>query len=370
VLYFYRRLGSSASIALIMSFLTEAFHKITTCRKTPAAQTIFNPRHSSSTVDSSPAADMLRLQDQCVQSQVGMYSVLTIGDHLDVVVRFEQSLPYILPVSADEDCPQVTYVVPRQDMKVGDSFTLFVEREHFLVKVVQFLLKSDPSTSHDSQKDSDSSTMSNASRRRPEVQPLESSPNTMHSRPLSPSTGRRRDRDAPRLPPSSQPISKPVTNLPLVTPRPNRGDETIFSTRTRADDGKIQNTTRAKVVTSSSRPSDKIHRANPSNKHDISGLDINISVQATTTPLSPLTKIQPSRSRLEIPLPPKHSVIMNTEFQAPLPTLDSSVLVQAEYTRREHVFKSPSIKKTRETNREPSTRLNTSTKLGQWRIRL
>ena len=73
-------------------------------------------------------------------------------------------------------------------------------------------------------------------------------------------------------------------------------------------------------------------------------------------PLSPLTNIQPSRSRLEIPLPPKHGVIMNTEFQAPLPTLDSSVLVQAEYTRREHVFKSPSIKKTQETNR----RLNTN----------
>jgi len=357
VLYFYRRLGSSASIAVIMSFLTEAFHKMTSCRKTPAAQTIFNPRHSSSTVDSSPAADMLRLQDQCVQPQVGMYSVLTIGDHLDVVVRFEQSLPYILPVSADEDCPQVTYVVPRQDMKVGDSFTLFVEREHFLVKVVQFLLKSDPSTSHDSQKDSDSSTMSNASRRRPEVQPLALECPNMHSRPLSPSTGRRRDGDAPLPPSSAKPIYKPVTNLPLVTPRPNRGDETIFSTRTRADDGKIQNTTRAKVVTSSSRPSsDKIHRANPSNKHDISGLDINISVQATTTPLLPLTNIQPSR-RLEIPLlPPKHGVIMNTEFQAPLPTLDSSVLVQAEYTRREHVFKSPSIKKTQETNR----RLNTN----------
>ena len=344
-----------------MSFLTEAFHKITTCRKTPAAQTIFNPRRSSSTVDpTSSAADMgPRLHNQCVQPQVGMYSVLTINDHLDVVVRFEQSLPYILP---DEDCPQVTYVVPRQDMKVGDSFTLFVEREHFLVKVVQFLLKSDPS-SHDSPKDSDSSAISNASRRRSEVQPLKSSPN-MHSRPLSPSTGRRQDRVAP-LPPSPQPISKPVTKLPLVTPRPNRGDETVFCTRTRADDEKTQNTTRGKapvipVVTSSSRPSDKIHRANPSNKHDtISGLDINISVQATTTPLSPLTNIQPSR-RLEMPLPPKHGVIMNTEFQAPFPTLDSSVVVQAEYgTRREHVLSGPSIKKTQETNRE-SSRLHTS----------
>jgi len=335
-----------------MSFITEVLHKIT--RKTPI---ICNSRYSSHlAIDS--RTGIPRLQNQCIQPKEGMYSVLTIGDHLDVVVRYVKTLPYTLQVSSDEDCPQVTYVIPRQDMKAGDFFTLFVGREHFMVEVIQVLSKSDSNYGFEEVLDSDSSYTDVSIV--PRTHTVQSNMNR-HSGSLSPSTGRRQDRETF----GRQPISTPVTK-PLPA-RPNRREGAVFCTRTQVDAGKVRNPTRANASvvpaapsnhpdraqftpvdidpashTFCDRPSAKLHQTvqtNPSTK-----LDINITLQGTS--LSPLTNIQHS-PRPESPQPPTHGsdkttldTFRATKDTGKVPkksTAELSNVIQAEHTRQEHI---------------------------------
>ena len=369
-----------------MSFLTEVLHKIT--RKTPTPRIILNPMHSSSVVDSRTDTAM-HVLNQCIQPQVGMYSVLAIGDRLDVVVRYEKSLPYTLPVSSDQDCPPLAYVLPRQDMKIGDSFTLFVGREHFMVLVVQILLKS--SSNHSNENNSESSSVVNMSNAYPSV-PVQSCVD-MPSRSPSPSsnTGHHRQTNDVPIPSSPEPMSQPA-----ITTHADRRGEAIFCTRTEIDNGKLRgaNTRAIRVAATSSshpdrvrslpaeldpidtwgRPSEKIHQTNPSDINDIPHPVISIA------PLPPPTNVQRSR-RPESHLPPIHTTILDVskaaeekvksrkrsttehhdlpptmtarpksrrESQVPLPT--ESVLGQSERIRREYT--SSSVKKTHKTNRE------------------
>lgn len=349
--------------------------------------------YSSYAVDSRTGTT--QVLNHCIQPQVGMYSVLAIGDRLDVVVRYEKSLPYTLPVSSDQDCPQVAYVLPRQDMRIGDFFTLFVGREHFMVKVVQILLKSSFNDSYE--KNSESSSVVNMSTNAYRSVPVQSCVDmSSSSRPLSPSssTGHQQTNDVP-IPPSPEPTPKPV-----ITTRADRHDEAVFCTRTGIDDGKLNRAgTCANRVTATSsshpdhvryvpveldpialhdfwdRPSEKIHQTNPSH---IPHPDISIA------PLLSPTNVQSSR-RPESYLPPMHTTILDVskatqekvksqrkrpttehndllptatgtpkscrESQVPLPA--GSVLGQAEHIRREYTSSS-SVKKTHKTDREPS----------------
>lgn len=339
-----------------MSFLTEAFQKLT--RKTPATpRIIFNPMDSSYVaVDS--RTGISRLQSQSIQPQVGMYSVLTIGDDLDVVVRYEKSLPYTLPVSSDEDSPKVTYVVPRQDMKIGDCFTIFVGRDHFMVKVIQILLKSSSDYDSSAKNLSDTSSMvddiSNASR----LRPVQSS--TDISGPPSPSTDHRQTGDAPISSQSPQSMSKPPN---LFSAHPDRRDQAVFCTKTRVDNGKIL---------SAKLPVDRVAIIS-SNHQDLVDLHESCDRRSNKThPTHPSDKPFPQP---ESSLPPKGSTILdvpkgtreklnnNMEFppmgtnssQAPLPRTQSES-VRTHHARPRYV--SSSVKRTHRTNRESISPFN------------
>ncbi|KAF8815262.1 hypothetical protein BYT27DRAFT_7195568 [Phlegmacium glaucopus] len=308
----------------------------------PRDPIISNPRDPAHVVVDSKTG-IHRLQSQCIQPQVGMFSVLTLGDHLDLVVRYVRTLPYTLPVSSDEDFPQVTYVMPRQDMKAGDFFTLFVEREHFMVEVIQVLLRSSSLSNYGSEKgssekgsvDLDSLYMDDVPissyKQTDEVHHDHSNVNK-HSGPLAPSIGRRQDIvDAPILLPL-KPISMPVTK-PLPAQPDDRRDETVFCTRTPIDAGKIRNRTRATTplgpATPTSNHPDRVrryapvddldpashdefgdHPSDPTNPttagiHDVfSYLNININLHSTS--VSPLTNVQVLH-RPESPPPPTHN---------------------------------------------------------------
>lgn len=315
-----------------MSFFTDAFHKIT--KKTHSPRIVW--RSSYVVVDSKTGAP--KLQGQCIQPQVGMYSVLTIGEHVDIVVRYARTLPYTLPGSEDdEDLPQVTYVVPRQDMKAGDFFTLFVGREHFMVEVIQVL----PKSSHSSDSFLDSSSKTDTSRAR--WQPVQ--PSLDHSpEPLPPSTGDRQDVDIPIITPKSpQQTPTPVTRpLPACPDHPEV--ERVFSTKTGVDGEIVPNLTRTNAAVgpvaavandhpdrerstfvkktdsfpqeSSVRPSDQIHQTKPSDKPVIP-LQVDVNMTRTpkgARPRSPSTSAnrQPPRGR-DSPLPPTpHCAILKT----------------------------------------------------------
>ena len=326
-----------------MSFFTDAFHKIT--KKTHSPRIVW--RSSYVVVDSKTGAP--KLQGQCIQPQVGMYSVLTIGEHVDIVVRYERTLPYTLPGSEDEDLPQVTYVVPRQDMKAGDFFTLFVGREHFMVEVIQVLPKSSHS-SDSSEKFLDSSSKTDTSRAR--WQPIQPSLDVHSSEPLPPSTGDQQDEEIPITTPNLSPQQTPT---PVTRPLPASPDhpevERVFSTTTRVDGEIVPNLTRTNAAVgpvtaisnnhpdrerstvvkkpdsfpqeSSVRPSDQIHQTNPSNKHVIPlQVDVNITrTPKAARPHSPSTSTnrQPPRGR-DSPLPPTpHCAILKTTKENPKP---------------------------------------------------